>query len=394
MAAGKFANNMLVTFAEIIAWLCLPLAANAQDTLNPNAPPVQTIAGNYHFVTLAVAQDVSILPEEIPGSVTPPETETETQQDTPAETRREVRVVRGYRAKDGTVPWQVQIFSAQATYSEAEKIKDRGLPHGHKDKLYLDDREPHELAHKCGGSYIGDGWILTAAHCVPALNFALPGDKTGNLFRDRRIRMGTQNITAGGAVYEMERIVVHEGYLESTQVHDIALIKIKERGQTARLSGRLKAIPLHSPARPLYLNEDVWVTGWGWQAPRNPAMAGVMASASRLGVGNVIQHSPADLQEAKLKHISDANCRPHYPHWGPGMICIGAARTGRDSCQGDSGGPLVRQEGGAKVLVGIVSNGYGCAYKDIPAAYTRVSAYIDWIAKQKRTAPLGFSPRK
>ena len=354
---------------------------------------MKTLAALMLFAfTPAFAQDVTPAPEEIPDSVTPPETEAEIGNDEGI--RKERRVVRGYRAKDGTVPWQVQIFSAKVSYSEAEKIKDRALPHGHRDKLYLDDREPYELAHKCGGSYIGDGWILTAAHCVPALNFALPGTQKGNLFRDRRIRMGTQNITAGGAVYEMERIVVHDGYSPDTQVHDIALIKIKERGQTVRLGGRLKRIALQSPAKPLFLNEDVWVTGWGWQAPRNPAMAGAMASASRLGVGNVIQRNPADLQEAKLKHIGDDRCKPHYPHWGPGMVCIGSARTGRDSCQGDSGGPLVRQEGGAKVLVGIVSNGYGCAYKDLPAAYTRVSAYIEWINRQKRTAPSGFSSGK
>ena len=354
---------------------------------------MKTLAALMLFAsTPVIAQDVTPALEEIPDSITPPDAEAEAGNGEAI--LKERRVVRGYRAKDGTVPWQVQIFSTKAEYSEAEKINDRRLPLGHRDKLYLDDREPHELAHKCGGAYIGDGWILTAAHCVPARNFKLPDGTTGDLFRDRRIRMGTQNITAGGAVYEMERIVVHDRYSPDTQVHDIALIKVKAKGQTARLGGRLKKIALQSLAKPLFVNEDVWVTGWGWTAPRNPALAGARVSAPRLGVDNVVQHNPAELQQAKLKHVGDAKCKPHYPYWGPGMVCIGAAGTGRDSCQGDSGGPLVRQEGSEKILVGIVSNGYGCAYKDIPAAYTRVSNYLGWIDRQKREAPLGFSRGK
>ena len=66
------------------------------------------------------------------------------------------------------------------------------------------------------------------------------------------------------------------------------------------------------------------------------------------------------------------------------MICATALKAGEDSCNGDSGGPMTRAAGAkARVLVGLVSWGRGCAQAGKPGIYTAVGGYRDWIAKAK-----------
>lgn len=64
------------------------------------------------------------------------------------------------------------------------------------------------------------------------------------------------------------------------------------------------------------------------------------------------------------------------------LLCAGSSLL-KDTCQGDSGGPLLIQHSKypcMQIVVGITSMGVGgCATPNVPALYTRVSSYLNWI---------------
>ena len=104
------------------------------------------------------------------------------------------------------------------------------------------------------------------------------------------------------------------------------------------------------------------VTGWGQLSSSGP--------------------QPDILQEVNVTTISNQQCRASHGHHRitANMIC--AADQGKDACTGDSGGPLaVLGQDGSYRQIGIVSWGRGCAKKDYPGVYTRLTSLLGWIEK-------------
>ena len=202
----------------------------------------------------------------------------------------------------------------------------------------------------CSGSVINSEWVITAAHCVDGASSA-------------NVVIGRTNLSEGGISINASEIIVHEGYVEDSFEKDIALIRLAS------------PINFNSTVQPIEL----------LSAEQEPNLAadGVLASVTGWGLARE-GDQPEVLQVADVAMVSTATCRDsEFPAASitDNMICAGFVDGGIDACAGDSGGPLVVRNGqGGYRLAGITSWGQECALAGYPGVYTRVSAFINWIA--------------
>ncbi|KAL7734682.1 hypothetical protein ACLKA6_010976 [Drosophila palustris] len=227
------------------------------------------------------------------------------------------RITNGHDAKEGQFPYQV------------------GL------SLHLGKNSAW-----CGGSLIGHEWVLTAAHCTDNVDAVTV--QLGGTVRARPQVKHTVN---------KEHIIIHEGWNSRTLLNDISLIRIPHVEYTADI--RPVELPRIESHYSTYSGDEAIASGWGRTSDSSNAVA-------------------SHLQYAHLKIISNTACMGTYgPTIRGSNICVSTSDA-VSTCNGDSGGPLVLASN--KVQIGLTSFGSasGCERK-LPAAFTRVTSYLDWI---------------
>ncbi|RWS10609.1 ABC transporter-like protein 12 [Dinothrombium tinctorium] len=170
-----------------------------------------------------------------------------------------------------------------------------------------------------------------------------------------------EKVEANNEIF-FDRVIVHSNYTvgpERELINDIALLHVNKPIDFS--SQWINSICLPKRGETSYKAADV--TGWG--------------QTEEHGFSTNI------LQTAVVYPFREIECVRRYKkkYHRKEMLCAGLRRGGRDACRGDSGGPLTQSKGSSNYLIGIVSFGVGCARKDFPGMYTRVSNYVDWINK-------------
>jgi len=243
---------------------------------------------------------------------------------------RRGKIVNGEDAKYGEWPWQVSLRQWRTA----------------------------TFLHKCGAALLSENWAITAAHCVESVNpdelllrmgeFDLNDEEHEPFtFQDRKVQI----------------VASHPKFDPKTFEYDLALLRFYEP-----VVFTPNIIPVCIPEDDEDLvGRDAWVTGWGRLYEDGPL--------------------PSKMQKVTLPIINNTECelmyekagfREHIPHI---FICAGYREGGKDSCEGDSGGPMSvqRQDDGRFMLSGVISWGIGCAEKNQPGVYTRISDFREWI---------------
>ncbi|MCU1484425.1 MAG: Esterase [Actinomycetia bacterium] len=201
----------------------------------------------------------------------------------------------------------------------------------------------------CGGVLVAPTVVLTAAHCSTVLQ-----GTTGGL-----VVLGRSDLTAaGGEEIAVKSVVRNDTWTgQGGSSGDIAVLEL------ARPSAQTPVPMMTAATEPAYLGTTPQgtIVGWGYTAAS----------------GTTRRPSPTQ-QAATLPVFPDQECQrtfgPQYD--ATHLVCAGGPQA--SACNGDSGGPLlVTDSKGQLAVAGLSSFGPPVCGR---SAYTRVSAYTDWIA--------------
>ncbi|XP_017047321.2 phenoloxidase-activating factor 2-like [Drosophila ficusphila] len=221
-----------------------------------------------------------------------------------------------------------------------------------------------------GGSLISERVVLTAAHLLVDIS------KEALSVRAGEWDLASASETVDPEERNVSSIELHEGFRYSNGVNNIALLYLD---RPFELNDFIRPICLANrewPSRPNRPNhpsrpDRCQVAGWGKRSFSDP-------------------HHSNIKRQVKLPLVDRESCQcllRRTPQLGQSfelpenMICAGGEYE-KDACVGDGGSSLFCSLDGEfqrYEQIGIVGWGVKCGQQDVPAPYTDVSKFRDWI---------------